>query len=101
MDQKCIVKTDSGQLSENILKDIDSYLGLPLGLFSRRMGFVAKGRGGGFVWIDKLGLCKDLLTVHVPSHNASHFSHMLTQLCIVNSGSLRGYSFTFVYIPPP
>jgi hypothetical protein len=63
MDQKCIEKPDSGPLSEKILKDIDSYLGLPLGVFNRRVGFVVKSRTGDYVWIDKLGLCNYLLPV--------------------------------------
>lgn len=41
-DKKYVVKSDSGPLSERVLKDLD-FLGLPFGVFKRRRGFVAKG----------------------------------------------------------
>lgn len=42
-DQKYVVKSDSGPVSVGVLEDFNSCLGLPLGIFKRRRGFVTKG----------------------------------------------------------
>lgn len=60
---------------------------------SRERGVVGEG-----VLMDRPGLCKHLLTVHLSSHVAAHFNHMHTPLYIGQSwvlpkSSPRIYSF--------
>lgn len=64
------------------------------GLWPLFVAFLLGGSGGegvqllgGVLWvvlflIDRLGLCKPVLTMHILSHNASDSNHIYAQLCM-------------------